>query len=81
MTTLATPAALESMVRHLLLLDSLGVVFLAVYLVLVSLRLGVVLLRAKFLTLPLMILSFALEHYGNGIIFQLRSGQTSSIRN
>ncbi|KAE9086960.1 hypothetical protein PF010_g19909 [Phytophthora fragariae] len=88
MTTMTTVTAVASMIRHLLLLGSLELIFLALYLMLISCRLGVsgvrqlafvlwsqrILLQSKFLTLTLMILGFPLEHYGNGIIFRLRSG-------
>ncbi|KAE9298581.1 hypothetical protein PR003_g23202 [Phytophthora rubi] len=88
MTTMTTVTAVASMIRHLILLGSLELIFLALYLMLISCRLGVsgvrqlafvlwsqrILLQSKFLTLTLMILGFPLEHYGNGIIFRLRSG-------
>jgi hypothetical protein len=86
--TMASATTLSSMISHLLLLGGMEVLFLVMYLVLIQRRLGVsgaqqlafvlstqrVLIQAKFLTLTLMILGFPLQHYGNGIIFKLRTG-------
>ncbi|KAL3659375.1 hypothetical protein V7S43_015646 [Phytophthora oleae] len=88
MKTITTLADIDAMLFHLILLASLEMVFMAVYLVLISWRLGVsgihqlafvlwsqrMLIQNKFLTLTLMILGFPLEHYGNGIIFRLQTG-------
>lgn len=86
MATMTTFAAVDSMIFRLFLLGSIEVIFLAMYLVLISHQLGVsglhqlafvlwsqrVLLQAKFTALSLMILGFPLEHYGNSVIYKLR---------
>lgn len=88
MTTMTTFFAVVKMIRHLLLLGIMEVVFLGLYLLLISRRLGVSgvlqlafvlwsqrkLLQSKFLCLSVIILGFPLEHYGNSIIFNLRTG-------
>ncbi|EGZ15232.1 Kazal-like serine protease inhibitor domain and phox-like domain-containing protein [Phytophthora sojae] len=90
MTTMTTFFAVVKMIRHLLLLGIMEVVFLGLYLLLISRRLGVSgvlqlafvlwsqrkLLQSKFLCLSVIILGFPLEHYGNSIIFNLRTAAT-----
>ncbi|KAL4094173.1 hypothetical protein PRIC1_009836 [Phytophthora ramorum] len=87
MTSTESFSDVDSTVFHLILLGSLEVVFMAMYLILISRRLGVsgihqlafvlwsqrILIQAKFLTLSLMILGFPLEHYGSRVIFKLRA--------
>ncbi|KAG1697465.1 hypothetical protein DVH05_016337 [Phytophthora capsici] len=88
MSTMTTFEAVDSILFHFLLLGGFELGFLATYLVLISYQLEVsglrqlafvlwsqrVLLQAKFISLSLMILGFPLEHYGNGIIYKLRTG-------
>ncbi|POM73181.1 Hypothetical protein PHPALM_9995 [Phytophthora palmivora] len=89
MSTMSTFTAVDSKIFHLLLLASIEVIFLGMYLVLISHQLGVsgvrqlafilwsqrVLLQSKFMSLSLMILGFPLDHYGNGIIYKVRGGE------
>ncbi|GMF24646.1 unnamed protein product [Phytophthora lilii] len=86
MSTMTTFTAVNNMIFYFLMLGSLEVMFLGIYLVLVSHKLGVsgvhqlafvlwsqrVLLQGKFMSLSLMILGFPLEHNGNGVIYKLR---------
>jgi hypothetical protein len=87
METTTTFDEVASMNNHMLLLASLELLFLAMYTVLISRQLGFsaihqltfvlwsqrILIQGKFIMLPIMILGFPLEHFGNGIIFQLRT--------
>ncbi|ETK96985.1 hypothetical protein L915_00407 [Phytophthora nicotianae] len=87
MATTTTFDAVANMVFHMLVLCSLELVFLVIYMVLISSQLGYsgihqlafvlwsqrILIQGKFIMLPIMILGFPLAHFGNGIIFQLKA--------
>ncbi|RLN32410.1 hypothetical protein BBJ28_00013331 [Nothophytophthora sp. Chile5] len=85
--SMTTVAAVQGTVQHLALLCGMEVVFLTVYLVLIKRQLALsgfyqlafvlqsqqVLVQAKFVLLPLVILGFPLTHFGNDSILRLRS--------
>lgn len=86
MATTTTFDAVADMIFHMLVLCSLEILFLAVYMALISHRLGFsglhqlafvlwsqrILIQGKFVMLPIMILGFPLEHFGNGSIFKIK---------
>ncbi|KAE9002785.1 hypothetical protein PR001_g18159 [Phytophthora rubi] len=86
MATTTTFDAVAGMIFHMLLLCGLELLFLAVYMALISHRVGFsglhqlafvlwsqrILIQGKFVMLPIMILGFPLEHFGNGSIFKIK---------